>query len=253
MQPSNHPTQPCRFKPLNGSPDQSRSSNPNHQLVPAPLIDTHKDSLLILVWKNVYYIIMQLVELCVKQSRSIETSYLYTCINIYIYYVIYCNICIWSVNLMFISSWAPIQIRLNLWCHASNQYEEKHISWVHFGFPLLEPGYFLSSSSASLTAASACCVSSNGQRVRKSVLYDTFEVIHPGQSSYLAAWFSSHGSSKWVAWFHWIFPFQLSHVPLNKQPACFWESCGKVEFPSNLHRLLGEGMFKMPFRIFLHS
>ena len=154
---------------------------------------------------------------------------------------------------MFISSWAPIQIRLNLWCHASNQYEEKHISWVHFGFPLLEPGYFLSSSSASLTAASACCVSSNGQRVRKSVLYDTFEVIHPGQSSYLAAWFSSHGSSKWVAWFHWIFSFPVESCSTKQTTGCFWESCGKVEFPSNLHRLLGEGMFKMPFRIFLHS
>ena len=137
-------------------------------------------------------------------------------ILIYVYkYIKYIYICIWSVNLMFNSN--PLKYLMSCIQSIHTVYAtvpapksaKKHISWVHFGFPLQEPGHFLSSSS-SLTAASACCVSSNGQRVRKSVLYDTFEIIHPGQSSYLAAWFSSHGSSKWVAWFHGIFPFHLS-------------------------------------------
>ena len=86
---------------------------------------------------------------------------------------------------------------------------KKHISWAHFCLSFAAAGHFLSSSSASLTAASASCVSSNGQGVRKSVLYDTSEIIHPGQSSYLAAWFSSHGSSKWVAWFSRDFSFPV--------------------------------------------
>ena len=124
-----------------------------------------------------------------------------------------------------------IQLRLNIWCHASNQYVypytvlyvtvpapksgKRHLSWAHFclsfaaAWPL--PVLILS-----LTHRCLCLLRLlQRSGVRKSVLYDTFEIIHPGQSSYLAAWFSSHGSGKWAAGFHGIFPFQLSHFPLK--------------------------------------
>lgn len=60
----------------------------------------------------------------------------------------------------------------------------------------------------------------------------------------------ANGSLDFMGFFLSTFP--VESFSTRKTTGCFWESYGKVEFPSNLHRLLGEEMFKMPFRIFLH-
>ena len=96
IQPSDHPCTASR------SPDQSRSSNPNHQLVAAPLIDTHThthtqtacwSSSLKKVYIYIYnYIVVE------RQTIQVNLNYHTHILILYIY------IYIWSVDLKFIMS-----------------------------------------------------------------------------------------------------------------------------------------------------